>query len=76
MLTLNQAKQHLLGISKLACVENRYLSCVHSYLRTVEVDVLEYVRGDQFTSHDQIADLIHHIGQVQKQVDSYLRGDL
>lgn len=76
LLTLNQAKQHLASLRRLAIIENQYLSCVHTYLRSVEIDVLANVRADQFASHDAIADLIDEINRTSRQVDNYLRGSL
>lgn len=74
MLTLNQAITHLNGVMKLAKVENNFLSCVHTYLRGVELDVLSQVRADQFTDHNDIASLLDLQKRVENQVDRFLRG--
>lgn len=76
MLTYNQAMTHLNGIMKLAKVENNFLSCVHTYLRSVETDVLSQVRADQFTTHNDIAILLDLQKRVGDQVDRFLRGAL
>lgn len=76
MLTLNQATSHLNAIAKLAKVENNFLSCVHTYLRSVEIDVLSQVRADQFTSHNDIAVFLDLQKRVENQVDRFLRGVL
>lgn len=76
MLTLNQATTHLNGVMKLAKVENNFLSCVHTYLRGVELDVLSQVRADQFTDHNDIANLSDLQKRVEDQVDRFLRGVL
>lgn len=76
MLTLNQATTHLNGVMKLAKVENNFLSCVHTYLRGVELDVLSQVCADQFTDHNDIANLLDLQKRVEDQVDRFLRGVL
>lgn len=76
MLTLNQATTHLNGVMKLAKVENNFLSCVHTYLRGVEFDILSQVRADQFTDHSDIANLLDLQKRVEEQVDRFLRGVL
>lgn len=76
MLTLNQATSHLNGVMKMARVENNFLSCVHTYLRGVELDVLSQVRADQFTNHNDIAVLLDLQKRVEIQVDHFLRGVL
>lgn len=76
MLTLNQAMTHLNGVMKLAKVENNFLSCIHTYLRGVDLDVLSQVRADQFTSHNDIASLLDLQKRAENQVDRFLRGVL
>lgn len=76
MLTLNQATAHLNGVLKLAKLENNFLSCVHTYLRNVDIDVVSHVRADQFTSHSDIADLLELQKTVEARVDLFLRGAL
>lgn len=76
MLTLNQAMTHLNDVMKLAKVENNFLSCVHTYLRGVDLDVLSQVRADQFTSHNDIASLLDLQKRAENQVDRFLRGVL
>lgn len=76
MLTLNQAKTHLAAIKKLAVEENQFLSCVHHYLRNVEIDVTHLIRADQFSGHDQIADLIKECSEVEQCVNKFFLGSL
>lgn len=75
-LTLNAAVAHLDAIAKLAVIENSFLSCVHTYLRNVETDVLPLVRADCFKSHSDIAFLLEQQKRVELLVDKFLRGDL
>lgn len=75
-LTLNAANAHLDAISNLAVEQNSFLSCVHTYLRNVETDVLSLVRADCFKTHEDIANLLSKQKRVDLQVDKFLRGDL
>lgn len=75
-LTLNAAVAHLDAIAKLAVIENSFLSCVHTYLRNVETDILPLVRADCFKSHNDIAVLLDKQKRVELLVDKFLRGDL
>lgn len=75
-LTLNAAIAHLDAIAKLAVLENSFLSCIHTYLRNVETDVLPLVRADCFKSHNDIAVLLDKQKCVESLVDKFLRGDL
>lgn len=73
-LTINQAKLHLNGLKKLAVAENQFLSCVHSYLRNAETEVLPLVRADQFTTHVEIAELLDLQKRTEQQVEAFLLG--
>lgn len=73
-LTLNQAKQHLAGLRKLAVEENRYLPCVVNYLRYVDVDVCANVRADTFASYQDVLSLAGDIENTQKVINSFLMG--
>lgn len=73
-LTLNQAKQHLAGLRKLAVEENRYLPCVVNYLRYVDVDVCTKVRADTITSYQDIMSLDNDVDTTQKIINSFLMG--
>lgn len=75
-LSLNTAIKHLEGVAKLAVSENAYLGCVHTYLRNVELDVVDKVRADSITSHVELRQLVDKQRVVQDQVDRFLRGDL
>lgn len=75
-LTLNAAVAHLDAIAKLAVIENSFLSCVHTYLRSVETDVLPLVRADWFKTHNDIAVLLDKQKRAEQLVDKFLRGDL
>lgn len=72
MLTLNQAKQHLAGIKKLAIPENKYLACIRNYLMSVDVEVTPFVRADQFESHDSLRDLMVEEAAVKATVQRFL----
>lgn len=75
-LTLNAAVAHLDAIAKFAVIQNSFLSCVHTYLRNVEIDVLPLVRADCFKSHNDIATLLDKQKFVESLVDKFLRGGL
>lgn len=75
-ITYNAAWQHLEGVAKLSIEENRYLSCVHTYLRSAELDVVGVVRADTVKHYDDLRKLIELQRRVSDQVDRFLRGDL
>lgn len=75
-LSLSIAMKHLEGVAKLAVPENAYLSCVHTYLRSVELDVVDKVRADSIASHVELRQLVDKQRVVNDQVDRFLRGEL
>lgn len=68
MLTKTQAKRHLNGILSLITEENIYLSCVRTYLRNVEVDVLSQLRCEAVTLTD-----LQELLQLQETVSRAVR---
>lgn len=75
-LSLGTALKHLEGVAKLAVPENAYLSCVHTYLRDVDLDVVDKVRADSIASHVELSQLVDKQRVVKDQVDRFLRGEL
>ncbi len=76
MITLNQARSHLAGLRHLAVAENIHLSCVRSYLRDVEVDVIGLVKADSVKDYKQLVDLYDDVAKTRQHIDLFMRGDL
>lgn len=74
MLTFGTAKAHLLAVQALAVERNRFLACVHAYLRNVELDVVVITRADTFKSYEDIRDLSILEKETQDIVSKFLVG--
>lgn len=73
-LTLLQARAHLNGLQKLAVSENRFLSCVHTYLRDAEWSVHHAVPASEFKDHVSVRELLELEQQTTKQIEGFLAG--
>lgn len=75
-ITYNAAVNHLQGVLALACVENQYLACVRTYMRDVDLNVVESVRADTIKTHSDLLSLYDLQSKVKAHVDQFLGGSL
>lgn len=76
MHTFLQAKEHLEAVIKLACPENRYLSCVREYLSCVELNMMSLIRAQEVRTTERLIEILDLQTKAEHQVRLFLVGGM
>lgn len=74
MYTYLQAKEHLETLILMCTHKNLYLSCVRTYLRAADVDVISKTRAQDFKDHNRIIEILDLQARAEDAIANFLTG--